>query len=320
MAQRLPYIDNLKGVLILLVVLGHCIQATDLDFENNTIFRYIYSFHMPLFMWVSGFVSYKVQISWKSITKRFYQLMLPFISWAIVNSCIKQDIIHLYKVLLHPDTGLWFLWALFFITLLLKLCEVLSEKIKVQLEYTVISLALCMVGIMVFLKFKLLGFQFIAWYFIFYCMGFFGKKYIDYFSQIGHYILGPALILFWIMASFWMVKLPPTFMPADSHIIFNYIYRFITAIAAIIAFIPLFRYYMNYNILIISKLGGATLGIYAIHQTVIKILSCISHDISALIPYFVHLGVLWIVVIGITYLIYLIINKNRYTALLLLGK
>ena len=29
MTHRLHYIDNLKGVLILLVVLGHCIQCTD---------------------------------------------------------------------------------------------------------------------------------------------------------------------------------------------------------------------------------------------------------------------------------------------------
>ena len=29
MNHRLHYIDNLKGVLILLVVLGHCIQCTD---------------------------------------------------------------------------------------------------------------------------------------------------------------------------------------------------------------------------------------------------------------------------------------------------
>mgnify|MGYP001755652311 CR=1 FL=1 len=43
MTHRLHYIDNLKGVLILLVVLGHCIQCTDLDFDHNAVFRYIYS-------------------------------------------------------------------------------------------------------------------------------------------------------------------------------------------------------------------------------------------------------------------------------------
>lgn len=50
MKQRLHYVDNLKGFLILLVVLGHCIQNTKIDFDHNIVFRYIYSFHMPLFM------------------------------------------------------------------------------------------------------------------------------------------------------------------------------------------------------------------------------------------------------------------------------
>ena len=36
MTHRLHYIDNLKGVLILLVVLGHCIQCTDLDFDHDS--------------------------------------------------------------------------------------------------------------------------------------------------------------------------------------------------------------------------------------------------------------------------------------------
>lgn len=59
MNKRLYYIDNLRGLLIILVVLGHCIQNLDLDFDHNIVFRYIYSFHMPLFMFISGFVSYK---------------------------------------------------------------------------------------------------------------------------------------------------------------------------------------------------------------------------------------------------------------------
>ena len=81
MTHRLHYIDNLKGVLILLVVLGHCIQCTDLDFDHNAVFRYIYSFHMPLFMCVSGFVSYKPDIKWQTVQKRFRQLIIPFLAW-----------------------------------------------------------------------------------------------------------------------------------------------------------------------------------------------------------------------------------------------
>lgn len=57
--MRLKYLDFIKGFAILLVVLGHVIQFSDNSFDNNILFRYIYSFHMPLFMFTSGFASCK---------------------------------------------------------------------------------------------------------------------------------------------------------------------------------------------------------------------------------------------------------------------
>ena len=123
MTHRLHYIDNLKGVLILLVVLGHCIQCTDLDFDHNAVFRYIYSFHMPLFMCVSGFVSYKPDIKWQTVQKRFRQLIIPFLAWVAVSCCVHLDPTLFLAKVVHPDSGLWFLWTLFFIVLLMWLCN-----------------------------------------------------------------------------------------------------------------------------------------------------------------------------------------------------
>lgn len=68
MTQRLQYIDALKGVTILLVVLGHSIQIFDHNDEWLPT-RAIYAFHIPLFMFVSGFVSWKV-CKWTSVKKR----------------------------------------------------------------------------------------------------------------------------------------------------------------------------------------------------------------------------------------------------------
>ena len=177
MNHRLHYIDNLKGVLILLVVLGHCIQCTDLDFDHNAVFRYIYSFHMPLFMCVSGFVSYKPDIKWQTVQKRFRQLIIPFLAWVAVSCCVHLDPTLFLAKVVHPDSGLWFLWTLFFIVLLMWLCNWIVTCLKVKIEYVVCVFSLLMMGIMVALKFKLFGFQFIAWYFPFYAIGFFGRKY-----------------------------------------------------------------------------------------------------------------------------------------------
>lgn len=64
MKARLEWIDSLKGFAILLVVMGHVIPWSIYEFESISktnpdsvlIWHIIYSFHMPLFMFVSGFL------------------------------------------------------------------------------------------------------------------------------------------------------------------------------------------------------------------------------------------------------------------------
>lgn len=80
--MRIQYLDNLKGFAILLVVLGHCVQSTVTGYDDNPIFKVIYSFHMPLFFMISGYVSYKYSFSWRqSVSKRAYQLLVPYCIW-----------------------------------------------------------------------------------------------------------------------------------------------------------------------------------------------------------------------------------------------
>lgn len=57
--QRNLLVDCIKGGAIILVVLGHCIQfmgPSSYNFFDNFRFKSIYSFHMPLFMAVSGYL------------------------------------------------------------------------------------------------------------------------------------------------------------------------------------------------------------------------------------------------------------------------
>ena len=112
--KRLLWIDNLRGFLILLVILGHSIQYGLPDWEQNHVFNFIYSFHMPLFICVSGFVSLHMKASWGQIKKRLVQLIIPFLSMSIVCSIYNGKNLVLTWIL-NPSIGLWFLWCLFFI-------------------------------------------------------------------------------------------------------------------------------------------------------------------------------------------------------------
>lgn len=55
MKQRLDYIDILRCVAIFLVVLGHVTNHS--GYSDSFLSKILYSFHMPLFMCISGFVT-----------------------------------------------------------------------------------------------------------------------------------------------------------------------------------------------------------------------------------------------------------------------
>lgn len=58
--KRIYYYDNLKFILILLVVLGHFIMPF-LNYSTlKGLFLFLYSFHMPLFIFVTGFFAKKI--------------------------------------------------------------------------------------------------------------------------------------------------------------------------------------------------------------------------------------------------------------------
>lgn len=61
MEKRNHNIDIIKGIAIYCVLWGHCIQcmAGDVDFFNIKAITFIYSFHMPLFALISGYLFFR---------------------------------------------------------------------------------------------------------------------------------------------------------------------------------------------------------------------------------------------------------------------
>ncbi len=249
--ERLYYIDNLKALLILLVVLGHCIQNLDLDFDNNIIFRYIYSFHMPLFMFVSGFLSYRKEYKWESLRRRFVQLVIPFISWAILDMSIRGDFN--IRWLTDPDSALWFLWVLFWIGVIHISLSKLSMKMRVP-EEIIIGIGCCLlIAILMFSKLSF-GFHLIAWYLPFYVMGCLTMKYQHELIPFLNKIRIPLLLIFLVSAYFWMRNSSPLFIDSNSQMmIFGY--KFFVGVIGSLSIFSLLNLW-NYRVLYISELGG----------------------------------------------------------------
>lgn len=54
--KRLQYVDFLKGFAILCVVVGHIAAFNP---KCDLLIDFVYSFHMPLFFFISGFLFHK---------------------------------------------------------------------------------------------------------------------------------------------------------------------------------------------------------------------------------------------------------------------
>lgn len=124
--ERLLFVDLLKLFAIYLVLLGHCVQQflTSSPLEND-VYVYIYSFHMPLFMLLSGyFSSSSVSLAFGDfLRKKSRQLLLPVFSWTVMSFAlyVVLDYIFLHKninnvlgdSLARSFGNFWFLKSLF---------------------------------------------------------------------------------------------------------------------------------------------------------------------------------------------------------------
>ena len=151
--MRLRNIDLLKGLLIFLVVVGHI----TLGDPSENLFRYtIYSFHMPLFIGISGFLFNVDKIRALSfsevINKYLFRMLIP---WAIAMTVYNfiphfEDRYSLPSILFFiPFYHLWFVaaylawilgvWSLLRLNLSLKTVVVIGALLSIStmllLEY-----------------------------------------------------------------------------------------------------------------------------------------------------------------------------------------
>jgi fucose 4-O-acetylase-like acetyltransferase len=140
MSKRIEYLDIAKGIGILLVVLGHN------DFEVISLFvqRLIYSFHMPLFFFLSGYFLNTAVPFFEFFKKRFNALLKPFFFTIFLiyftsvsfekmgfNTAIQRTVKSLYGSGHYLDwVQLWFLPHLFAVSLYAFLFIMLVSKLR----------------------------------------------------------------------------------------------------------------------------------------------------------------------------------------------
>ncbi len=133
--ERNVLVDKLKGYACFLVLFGHVIMGVrlagvDIPHFFEMLEKFIWSFHVGLFMYLSGVV-YKMTGEWKSKGTRwnfiFYKILslgVPYFVFSAVYIAINSfvggannqssyaDILNIWKT---PVAQYWFLYALFFL-------------------------------------------------------------------------------------------------------------------------------------------------------------------------------------------------------------
>lgn len=80
--NRLHHFDIIKGIAILLVVMGHVLTMCIREIDSAPLFKFIERIHMPIFFFISGYFTYKEDGQGKlvlpKLTIRVKQLLVPF--------------------------------------------------------------------------------------------------------------------------------------------------------------------------------------------------------------------------------------------------
>lgn len=155
--EHYDWIDLTKGFAMILVILAHSMEWFSSDLGLRLlILPFIYSFHIPLFFFISGFL-FSSDKSFKRFTlRRIKSLLLPYITFAVIilffdavkiyilksndNIVIKDKMISMLTQ--NHYNHLWFIIVLFFIEFIAYfICKIKSNGLLITMAVAFVAVA-----------------------------------------------------------------------------------------------------------------------------------------------------------------------------------
>lgn len=155
--EERSYINVLKSLAVYLMLWGHCIQYCCLgnfDFFENPVFKVIYSFHMPLFMLVSGYLfyySYSKRTMKEMLSHRIKTLGYPILGGAILYYIMVPVVFELIagnvEILLDGKwlnylNTYWFLWSVLAASIVLTLAFSARNNLTTSLIWMIAGIVI----------------------------------------------------------------------------------------------------------------------------------------------------------------------------------
>ena len=236
---------------------------------------------------------------------------------------------HLIKIVIRPDAYFWFLWVLFWICVIFNLAQLVASKLKVNEMVLILGTCLLLFGVMVVMEIRVLGFQFLAYYFLFYALGYCLHKYDDSSLLKGMYkpFVMIALTILWAFLAWgWTMHGLPSWVPEIPHVpssLLQYTYRGLTALVAIVVLIGVAPKVLNGSSRLnkmASTLGVVSLGLYVVHLSIMGYVVTAVQSIVPSIGNWTCVVLSFVFALAISYLVVWLLSKNKYTARIFLGK
>lgn len=316
-SERIGYIDGLKGATILLVVFGHVAEKylkfnvyNDYEQMYRCIYNLFYSFHMQLFMIVSGYLYSKAFFDKRGILvkKRIVRhwsntfiiyIVVSILVWAS-KMIFSKDILHpvstidIWLIIIKPIGHLWYLHLLLFFYIcnvsVVRLCSTdrrISTILLILVFLSIIS-SVCMQDSMLFL-FRALKYE------LFFYLGIIVDRREKYFifSQ-GMVIFGGALAAICAICA--------DFLNKDNT---DLSFGISTIIAYGVSMAIFYGFKEHYHVkTFLNDLGQNCLEIYLFHQFIVTILQKIlpalgvgNGLVSFLLNGTISVAVIWVFVI-----------------------
>ena len=343
--ERIKYFDLLKGLAIFTVVMGHVLTMCIREIDSAFLFKIIETVHMPVFFFISGYLTYKIRFKNPNLGKRFKQLMIPYFIvsalwiWYFPHSGLKSPISSSVPEMYcsYWKDGYWFTLCLFEMFLIyFPLAKIFSKISNLSVQIVIAT------GVYAFLAIlsvyfstpqkDIFGLGLLATFYPVFMTGVFAHRCKEYYKMMTAggvwFLIG--LILFvpawYVTTYYWEFPMIPEWFA----FIANPIKYFGFIIIAVTLVIPwsekefsadrkpgkIARYF--------NFLGQESLAIYLLHYFFLFPLTPLQEPLRAMglsiVPLMIVTVFFTFSIIGITLFVNYAVKRNKWLALLLTGK
>lgn len=309
--KRLEYLDQMKGIAIFLIVMGHVLLFT-FDVAECTLSN-VFFINMPIFFYVSGYLLYKpisTQVElFDRLKHKAIRLLPPWVAVTIVMAWVEK-----WDIFSTLCNFYWFFYVLFLLTMIVIIMDfVVFRRITNSIAYC----AALMIIPVVFAVQKFIGFydcylpaHYLCMYSIPFLLGWVCRKY----GRVNTFMIENQWLYIVCIAMF-------LFCWYKFSELNNYVHLLGALCGIVVLQSALYHNEQNGKKMpIVSRVGQSTLAIYALNYLLLPDLTGGGKSVvveHGLLVQFVATGIVTVVVIAACMCVEWLFHNNKYLSKIL---